>query len=221
MEIKSEHNWNRYQKFIKACRSKEPSPGVYCEIHHIIPKSHGGSDDRSNLVKLEARQHYIAHWLLMNALQTSEMYNAFQLMCQCEGRGQMRRYRVNSKAYARATDHQSKVHSLRMTGDGNPRFGVKLSEEFKLELGDKISQATKGKPKSEDFKRMMAEKYKGRHIPEEWKEKMRKPKALTEEQRKHCADRLLAIPKKICPECGAEVASANYARHRKARHGIS
>lgn len=37
----------------------------YKESHHIIPKCMGGSDDDSNLVLLSARQHYIAHLLLV------------------------------------------------------------------------------------------------------------------------------------------------------------
>ena len=35
------------------------------EIHHIIAKCMGGSNDNSNLVKLTYREHYIAHWLLI------------------------------------------------------------------------------------------------------------------------------------------------------------
>jgi hypothetical protein len=34
------------------------------EQHHIIPKCLGGSNDKSNLVLLTYREHYIAHWLL-------------------------------------------------------------------------------------------------------------------------------------------------------------
>lgn len=37
----------------------------YCECHHIIPKSLGGSDEKSNLVNLTAREHFIAHRLLV------------------------------------------------------------------------------------------------------------------------------------------------------------
>lgn len=36
----------------------------YFEIHHIIPKSFGGSNDSSNLVKLTYREHFLCHWLL-------------------------------------------------------------------------------------------------------------------------------------------------------------
>ena len=37
----------------------------YWEKHHIIPKCIGGSDDEYNFVLLTAREHYIAHWLLI------------------------------------------------------------------------------------------------------------------------------------------------------------
>ena len=36
----------------------------YKEVHHIIPKSCGGSNDKDNLVALTAREHYIIHMLL-------------------------------------------------------------------------------------------------------------------------------------------------------------
>jgi hypothetical protein len=38
--------------------------GEYYESHHIKPKSMEGTDDKSNLVKLTYREHFIAHWLL-------------------------------------------------------------------------------------------------------------------------------------------------------------
>ena len=40
------------------------SQAEYTEKHHIIPKCMGGTNDKSNLVKLTAREHYIAHKLL-------------------------------------------------------------------------------------------------------------------------------------------------------------
>lgn len=38
---------------------------IYCEKHHIIPRSMGGSDKNENLVNLTAREHFIAHRLLV------------------------------------------------------------------------------------------------------------------------------------------------------------
>jgi hypothetical protein len=35
------------------------------ERHHIVPQSLGGSNDKSNLVYLSCREHFICHWLLV------------------------------------------------------------------------------------------------------------------------------------------------------------
>lgn len=37
----------------------------YYEKHHILPRSLGGSNEKENLVKLTAREHFICHWLLV------------------------------------------------------------------------------------------------------------------------------------------------------------
>jgi hypothetical protein len=36
----------------------------YTEIHHIIPRCLGGSDDVENLTQLTYREHFLAHWIL-------------------------------------------------------------------------------------------------------------------------------------------------------------
>jgi len=36
----------------------------YVEKHHILPKCIGGSNDKTNLVSLTYREHFICHWLL-------------------------------------------------------------------------------------------------------------------------------------------------------------
>jgi hypothetical protein len=46
-------------------RGKERNTTEYTEKHHIIPKSLGGSNQPSNLVKLTPREHYICHLLLV------------------------------------------------------------------------------------------------------------------------------------------------------------
>ena len=52
-----------YEKIYRELTNRD-SRAKYTEIHHIIPKCMGGTDDKSNLVKLTAREHYIAHKLL-------------------------------------------------------------------------------------------------------------------------------------------------------------
>lgn len=40
------------------------SNGQYFERHHIVPKSLGGTNAKTNIVLLTAREHFICHWLL-------------------------------------------------------------------------------------------------------------------------------------------------------------
>lgn len=43
------------------CKSKE----LYTENHHVIPRCLGGTDEKENLVRLTAREHFLAHRLLL------------------------------------------------------------------------------------------------------------------------------------------------------------
>ena len=47
----------------------EGEPGT--EVHHIVPGSIGGSNDKSNLVALKTEEHYLAHYLLAMAFITN------------------------------------------------------------------------------------------------------------------------------------------------------
>lgn len=46
------------------CMGNYPIRSKHTEIHHIIPKYMDGSNMSENLIKLDIRQHKIAHWLL-------------------------------------------------------------------------------------------------------------------------------------------------------------
>jgi len=53
-----------YYKLIDAAKKRNVSSECLYEKHHIIPRSLGGDNSESNLVKLTIREHYIAHLLL-------------------------------------------------------------------------------------------------------------------------------------------------------------
>jgi hypothetical protein len=46
--------------------------GIFLETHHIIPRACGGSNDKSNLVNLTTREHFIAHVLLTKIYKGTE-----------------------------------------------------------------------------------------------------------------------------------------------------
>lgn len=79
----------------------------YFETHHKVPLSLGGSDEKSNLVNLTAREHYIAHLLLVKITEQcrdktahSKMLYAFNCMKwgRCDGE---RAFKFNSRLYQR------------------------------------------------------------------------------------------------------------------------
>ena len=50
------------------------------EIHHILPKALGGTNDSSNLVKLTYFEHLVAHYLIAKEARCYEMYSAFAFL---------------------------------------------------------------------------------------------------------------------------------------------
>lgn len=53
-----------YYSIIHSAQSRVQDPSVYYESHHILPKSLGGTNKKSNLVNLTPREHYICHLCL-------------------------------------------------------------------------------------------------------------------------------------------------------------
>lgn len=87
-------NYKRqYDLLIERATARSLPPDIYTERHHIVPKSLGGGNEKSNLVSLTAREHLIAHCLL------SKIYGGKQYAAL--GWFKQKRYRghVNSRLY--------------------------------------------------------------------------------------------------------------------------
>lgn len=138
----------------------------YYEKHHIVPKSHGGSNDTSNLVKLTAREHFIAHWLLWRIHRDAPMAYAFNCMTYNK---YGKRY-SNSRGFTEARKAFAKAHSESLKGKeaynkGKPMSDdqkeklrqVKLGVPMDRETKERISATMKGVPKSEETKARMKE----------------------------------------------------------------
>lgn len=79
-EIKNYKWFLHYTLLIKKAQQQTIPNGIYTETHHIIPKSLGGTNDPINLVKLTARQHFIAHLLLAKSIKSNKMICALHKM---------------------------------------------------------------------------------------------------------------------------------------------
>lgn len=113
---------------------QNPKLDVYKETHHIIPKCLGGSDLPENLVRLTARQHYLAHWLLYKIHRTSSLVHAWHNMSRV-GKGQQDRT-VNSHLFEYCKKERRKKMSEQYSGKGNNFYGKTHNEETKRRLSE-------------------------------------------------------------------------------------
>lgn len=152
-KIFNESKYTRwYYAVIEKRRVAENSEGS--ELHHIIPRSLGGTDDPDNLVRLSYHDHAWCHWLLTKmtaGAALAKMRYAFNMMN--VGGDHMGRV-LDSKivrAYAKNRAELVKIHSEFMKGrepwnkgkklegeqykGGRKNRGKKLSEEQKAAIG--------------------------------------------------------------------------------------
>ena len=176
-----------YNQLISKRQQETPPENCYTETHHIKPKCIGGTNEQSNLVKLTAREHYIAHLLLAKIYNTYGMYAAVIYMQ--TGRLKNRKFKFNSRLYQKIREEFAQKMSQKMKGKTPWIKGKHLSEEAKRKISvaskgnktwlgkhhseesrKKMSAASKGnktwlgKHHSEETKRKLSEIHKGRYI---------------------------------------------------------
>lgn len=142
--------------------------GEYFEIHHIILKCKGGTNDKNNLVLLTSREHFLAHWILWLIYRDRQTALGFHKMMSCN-KNQKRI--ISSRGYAEAreayrltnlgnqfgkgrkntiTEEMKKNQSLimkgRYSGKKNPYYGKKHSEEMKIKLSTIAKERFKNNP---------------------------------------------------------------------------
>ena len=106
-----------YIRLIKTRLNRKIELNTYYEKHHIVPKCWGGSDDKKNIIKLTAREHYIAHWLLYRMRPHSNGTSfGFWKMTFPGSKFVEREYKISSRAYSEAKQALSEAQRRRMTG---------------------------------------------------------------------------------------------------------
>lgn len=134
-----------YSDIIENRKSNPLSKEVYGEVHHIIPRCLGGSDEKENLVKLSAREHFICHALLaeMYPRETFEWYkmNHAFLMMKCESSDHGGNRYFNSRLYELKRKDFSKAMSFNQTGEKNSQNGKIWICNFELKRNLKINQS--------------------------------------------------------------------------------
>ena len=122
-----------YQKIYDSIISSALNRGLnkkildgYFEIHHIVPRCIGGSNDKSNLVLLTAREHYLCHWLLWKIHKDNKsLFYAYNMIC---NRNNL--IKISSKQFEILKTNFSNITSLNMKGNRHSA-NCKRTEEFK------------------------------------------------------------------------------------------
>jgi hypothetical protein len=174
-----------YQNLIQKAKNRKLDDTVYKENHHILPRCLGGNNDNENLVFLTLREHYIAH-LLLSKFYCGEAgrkmhYAMWIMLLQQKKRGSrvFEMYRTKyietslktqvitdefRKNVSKALTGKKKtktekalkryeIMKTEMRGSGNHMYGKKHSDETKK----KISEKAKGrKPTKESIEKRLA-----------------------------------------------------------------
>ena len=122
------HKWH-YDQLILTRKDKEKIKDVYYEKHHIVPKCHGGSNAKENLVFLTAREHFLAHWLLWKIYGTKEMAFAFHSM---KRNKKTKQYEFLTSRHYAAAKEASNFAAKEMHKEGK----YKYTEERRQKLKD-------------------------------------------------------------------------------------
>lgn len=177
-----------YDQLINRAKTRVLPEGTYTEKHHIKPKCLGGDNSKSNLVTLTAREHFMAHKLLVEIHpDNKKLFHAFWAMATFIKDG--RTYYISSREMERlriqySLNHPCKSPEVRLIlseqkkGEKNPFFNKTHSEETKKKFKNRII--------SEETKKKISETSKGKTHSEESKKKMRKPKS--EETKKRISE---------------------------------
>lgn len=126
-----------YQLIVSRARlrvNKEPGD----ELHHVIPRSLGGSNDKSNKVILTAREHFVCHLLLRKMTVGRDKQ---RMSCAAWALARVRINRANVKVTSRLFEILRRELSA-------SKKGIPRSAETKL----KCSLAKLGKPLSDQHK---------------------------------------------------------------------
>lgn len=198
-----------YIRLIKRCQSmtEEELSTVYYEVHHIFPKTLGGTDIKENLVKMPIRYHLMAHLVIIEVYPDSEgLLTAANLMFNGRNSSSNRRNliernsavtkhfssrtasKVREKFLAKVqSEEYRKKMSESLKGENNPNFGRHWTQEQK----ERASKDRKGRKLSEEHKQKLSKIRKGVPKSEEHKKKIsesHKGKGHTEETKKKMSE---------------------------------
>jgi hypothetical protein len=226
----------RYYKIINHALTN-PYTG-YTEAHHIVPKSLGGTDEKTNIINLSARAHFVCHRLLTKMVVGQAKYKMLEAVAFFSNNSN-RNLNLSSRNIAIIREANAIASSIRNKGnefwkfrqpDSNELKALKSSnakksrwvndgtvERFTQEFDYYISHGYQfGRlPFSKEWTQKIASNHSTGPRPQEVKDKISKANAgvpKTEEAKKKMSIAKLNAPKYSCEYCGGMFSPTNLLR---------
>jgi hypothetical protein len=138
---------------------------TYIERHHVWPKCMGGPDEESNIVKLTAEEHFLAHQLLVKMFPDNH-----KLVYACKAMSMNSNGRVNMKMYGWLKRKHSMVLSKTQKGKtlseehrrnlSESHMGYKHTDQQRIKISESLKGIKRG-PFSEEHRSKLSEAHKG------------------------------------------------------------
>jgi len=155
-----------YAEFISDRLTKQPAKPDYFEKHHILPRSLGGGNEKSNIIRLRPEDHLFAHLLLAKIHGGSMWHAVCAMLMTSSKRPQSEKYVcISRRVYAKARVNAAAAHSVlmrgRFTGEDHPMWGIPCSELAKQRTRERHA-AGLGPMQTPEARKKLSDALKGR-----------------------------------------------------------
>ena len=152
--------------------------GTYHEYHHIVPKCIGGTDDKTNLISLTPKEHFIAHKLLLKENPDNVQLMGALIMVAFMRSKNQERYIPTEEEYQYLKKVNSEFVSKSQKGlcwcyhiitHERKRFKINnIPPNFVLGLPSEYEWPTKGKSLSDGQKKKLSQSKKDKYTGKKW-----------------------------------------------------
>lgn len=141
----------------------------YVERHHVVPRCVGGTDSADNLVKLTAKEHFLAH-LLLRKIHPDVQGLVYAVWMMSSKKG----VRLNSRAFAKLREQVIEMQRAKTISDEH-KESLRLHATGRTktqETKGKIGSSNSGKKRTPEMIETYKKAREGRTISAETREKM-------------------------------------------------
>lgn len=134
-----------YDSIIQNRLANSLPEGMYCEKHHIKPRSLGGSNAKSNIVRLTPREHFLAHRCLAK-VYGGKMWAALAYMSRGATKS-AKGVKISSRLYDMIKRKDAEWRSIAYAGENNYWYQKKLPEYVREKMrGPRLNFRGKNNP---------------------------------------------------------------------------